>query len=86
MPVLFEKAGRHAGQVIGRSPYLQSVYANGASLTLIGDIGDVEIIGVGPNSLQGRVVTPASQILRDSPAPAGRSAGKSGVRLREENA
>ena len=27
MPVLFEKPGRHAGQLIGRSPYLQAVHA-----------------------------------------------------------
>ena len=62
MPVLFEKAGRHAGQAIGRSPYLQAVHANDAA-SLIGAVANVEIIGVGPNSLQGRVVTPASQTL-----------------------
>jgi tRNA-2-methylthio-N6-dimethylallyladenosine synthase len=62
MPVLFEKLGRHAGQAIGRSPYLQSVHANDAA-SLIGVVADVEIIGVGPNSLQGRLVTPASQTL-----------------------
>jgi tRNA-2-methylthio-N6-dimethylallyladenosine synthase len=62
MPVLFEKLGRHAGQLIGRTPYLQSVYAQGKE-RLIGTIADVEIIGVGPNSLQGRLVTPASQTL-----------------------
>jgi tRNA-2-methylthio-N6-dimethylallyladenosine synthase len=61
MPVLFEKLGRHSGQIIGRSPYLQSVYASGEA-ALIGAIADVEIIGVGPNSLQGRLVTPASQV------------------------
>jgi tRNA-2-methylthio-N6-dimethylallyladenosine synthase len=62
MPVLFEKLGRHPDQLIGRTPYLQSVYAEGED-RLIGAIADVEIIGVGPNSLQGRLVTPASQIL-----------------------
>jgi len=61
-PVLFEKPGRHAGQVIGRTPYLQSVYVNGDS-SLIGALVDVEIIGVGPNSLRGRLVTPASYNL-----------------------
>jgi tRNA-2-methylthio-N6-dimethylallyladenosine synthase len=67
MPVLFEKLGRHAGQVIGRSPYLQSVYADGEA-ALIGAIIEVEIVGVGPNSLKGRIVTPASQILSESRA------------------
>ena len=63
MPVLFEKPGRHAGQAIGRSPYLQSVHVSGEP-SLIGALADVEIIGVGPNSLRGRLVTPASHNLR----------------------
>lgn len=83
MPILFEKTGRHAGQVIGRSPYLQSVYAEGEA-TLIGSIRDVEIVGVGPNSLKGRIVTPMSRILRDSRADRP-STGKLGAELREEN-
>jgi tRNA-2-methylthio-N6-dimethylallyladenosine synthase len=81
MPVLFEKLGRHAGQVIGRSPYLQSVYASGEA-TLIGAIADVEIVGVGPNSLQGRIVTPASQILAENQLEV---PGALGPGLREEN-
>src|SRR5690606_36258582 len=28
MPVLFEKAGRREGQLVGRSPYLQPVHAD----------------------------------------------------------
>ena len=31
MPVLFEKPGRHDGQLVGRSPYLQAVHADAAS-------------------------------------------------------
>jgi len=58
MPVLFEKLGRHTGQAIGRSPYLQAVHAEGAA-GLIGTLADVEIISVGPNSLRGRLVGPA---------------------------
>jgi tRNA-2-methylthio-N6-dimethylallyladenosine synthase len=65
MPVLFEKLGRHDGQVIGRSPYLQSVYAHGDP-ALIGCIADVEIVGVGPNALQGRLVTTASHRLAEN--------------------
>jgi len=63
MPVLFEKTGRHAGQVIGRTPYLQSVHAEGDA-ALIGALVDVEIVGVGPNSLRGRLVTAASHVSR----------------------
>jgi tRNA-2-methylthio-N6-dimethylallyladenosine synthase len=59
LEVLFEKPGRHEGQVVGRSPYLQAVHAQGPAL-LIGVMAQVEIIGVGPNSLRGRVVSPAS--------------------------
>jgi tRNA-2-methylthio-N6-dimethylallyladenosine synthase len=58
--VVFEKAGRREGQIIGRSPYMQSVYAEG-DLSLIGAMAPVEIVGVGPNSLIGRLVAPASR-------------------------
>ena len=53
-PVLFEKPGRRAGQLIGRSPYLQSVYAD-VSASAIGLILPVQISGAGPNSLAGVV-------------------------------
>jgi tRNA-2-methylthio-N6-dimethylallyladenosine synthase len=52
LPVLFEKPGRQRGQLIGRSPYLQSVHAEGDA-DLMGRIIDVEISGAGPNSLAG---------------------------------
>jgi len=57
--VLFEKPGRHEGQVVGRSPYMQAVHAEGP-LSLIGALAEVEIAGIGPNSLWGRIVSPAS--------------------------
>jgi tRNA-2-methylthio-N6-dimethylallyladenosine synthase len=52
LPVLFEKAGRRPGQLIGRSPYLQSVHAE-ASSDMLGRVVPVEISGFGPNSLAG---------------------------------
>ncbi len=52
MPVLFEKAGRHPGQLIGRSPYLQSVHAN-APESMLGSIAPVTILDVTPNALAG---------------------------------
>ncbi len=52
MPVLFERHGRRDGQLIGRSPYLQSVHAEAAP-TLVGRIIPVEIADAGPNSLSG---------------------------------
>ena len=54
MPVLFEKPGRHDGQLIGRSPYLQPVHAD-ASSEAIGQILPVEILRTSANSLAGRI-------------------------------
>ena len=42
MPVLFERQGRHPGQLIGRSPYLQAVHAE-AGLSALGHVLEVEI-------------------------------------------
>jgi tRNA-2-methylthio-N6-dimethylallyladenosine synthase len=50
--VLFDKAGRHPGQIVGRSPYLQPVQVSAAS-ELIGKIASVVITGAGANSLFG---------------------------------
>jgi tRNA-2-methylthio-N6-dimethylallyladenosine synthase len=57
--VLFEKPGRREGQIIGRSPYMQAVFAE-APRSLNGVMSQVEIVGVEPHSLRGRVVSPAS--------------------------
>ena len=59
LEVIFEKPGRRDGQIVGRSPYMQAVYAQGP-LSLVGVMADVEIIDFGPNSLQGRIVSPTS--------------------------
>ncbi len=53
--VLFEKPGRHAGQIAGKSPYLQAVHVD-APTGLIGAVGKVEIVAAGSNSLAGRLV------------------------------
>jgi tRNA-2-methylthio-N6-dimethylallyladenosine synthase len=55
-PVLFDKLGRKAGQLIGRSPYLQAVHAE-ALPDLVGRILPVEIANAGPNSLSGVIKT-----------------------------
>jgi tRNA-2-methylthio-N6-dimethylallyladenosine synthase len=52
VPVLLEKPGRDPGQLVGRSPYLQSVHVE-ADSALIGRIVDTHITGVGTNSLSG---------------------------------
>ncbi len=50
LPVLFEGPGRHEGQVVGRSPYLQAVHCLGPQ-SLVGRIEPVVIRAAGPNSL-----------------------------------
>jgi tRNA-2-methylthio-N6-dimethylallyladenosine synthase len=52
LPVLFEKPGRHEGQLVGRSPYLQSVHV-AAPVDRIGEIVPALIAGVSANSLSG---------------------------------
>ena len=59
LEVLFEKPGRREGQVIGRSPTMQSVFADGPQ-SLIGELMLVEMVDVEPRSLRGRIVSPAS--------------------------
>jgi tRNA-2-methylthio-N6-dimethylallyladenosine synthase len=55
IPVLFERSGRHAGQLVGRTPYLQAVHAK-ADSSLLGRIVKVAIERVDANSLSGAVV------------------------------
>jgi len=54
LPVLFDKPGRHEGQVGGRSPFLQAVHVDGPA-SLIGTIAAVEVEAASPNSLSGRL-------------------------------
>src|SRR5579859_4759846 len=56
LPVLFERPGRHPGQLIGRSPYLQAVHAT-APDRLIGRIVPVRIEGSARMSLAGALVS-----------------------------
>ena len=52
LPVLFERPARHAGQIVGRSPYLQLVQID-APASLLGAIADVTITDMARNSLFG---------------------------------
>jgi len=53
--VLFEKSGRMAGQIVGKSDYLHAVHVDGPQ-DLIGEIAEVEIVASGPNSLSGQLL------------------------------
>jgi tRNA-2-methylthio-N6-dimethylallyladenosine synthase len=50
LPVLFTGPGRHPGQVVGRSPFLQPVHLSGPA-ELIGTEVPVKIAAALPNSL-----------------------------------
>src|SRR5690606_11184116 len=54
--VLFARRGKHEGQVLGYSPYMQPVHVdNGAHLA--NRIAEVEVVGATMTSLSGRLVT-----------------------------
>jgi tRNA-2-methylthio-N6-dimethylallyladenosine synthase len=55
VPVLIEKPGRHPGQMVGRSPYLQAVHLD-SDPGLTGQIVNVEVTSAATNSLSGRLV------------------------------
>jgi tRNA-2-methylthio-N6-dimethylallyladenosine synthase len=52
--VLLERNGKHPGQLLGKSPWLQSVIVENADAR-IGDLIEVDIVSAGPNSLGGVV-------------------------------
>ena len=54
VPVLFAEAGRKPGQIIGKTPWLQSVYVEG-NPRLIGHIVDVRLTEGHANSLAGEI-------------------------------
>ena len=58
--VLIERKGRRPGQMLGKSPWLQSVFFDSADDLAIGDIVRADLVYAGPSSLQGRVVEFAS--------------------------
>ncbi|HEV7264073.1 MAG TPA: tRNA (N6-isopentenyl adenosine(37)-C2)-methylthiotransferase MiaB [Falsiroseomonas sp.] len=59
MDVLFTGPGRHAGQIAGRSPWLQPVHAEGAA-ALAGQVLPCEVIAIHPNSLAVRILAASS--------------------------
>ena len=64
LPVLLDRPGRHAGQLLGRSPYMQAVHVE-APADWLGRVADLKIVSAGGNSL--------GAVLADAPArPAAR--------------
>ena len=56
--VLLERPGRKPGQLLGKSPWLQSVHL--VTDAAIGDLVSVDIVDHGPLSLSGRRVVPVA--------------------------
>lgn len=59
-PVLFDKDGKFEGQIIGKTPYMQSVYVSNAANDLYGKIVNVKISDAFLNSLTGEIVNQAN--------------------------
>jgi len=73
LDVLLEKPGRMAGQLGGRSPYLQAVHLE-APAELTGTVQKVLITTAGNNSIAGKIVThaerKAASVIESQPIPA----------------
>jgi len=61
VPVLFAEPGRKPGQIIGKTPWLQSVYADGPA-RLIGRVVDVRLVDGHANSLAGEIVVGSYEV------------------------
>ena len=60
IPVLFDREGRHQGQLVGRSPWLQAVHVDvpaDAPADYFGTISQVEILEGMANSLSGKLTS-----------------------------
>jgi tRNA-2-methylthio-N6-dimethylallyladenosine synthase len=55
--VLLERKGKRPGQLVGKTPWLQSVHLETAAV--IGDVIEVDLLSAGPNSLAGQAAMPA---------------------------
>jgi len=65
MLLLIEREGRHPGQKVGRSPYLQSVHIEDGDAT-IGDFVEVQINECHPHSLSGkRIIKNSAQVQKE---------------------
>ncbi|MGF1630516.1 MAG: tRNA (N6-isopentenyl adenosine(37)-C2)-methylthiotransferase MiaB [Kiloniellaceae bacterium] len=77
LPVLLERPGRRPGQLVGRSPYMQSVHVTlpqAAMRRLVGQVVPVRIEAGHPNSLTGRPTCDAEGLGGESRGGAPHSA------------
>jgi tRNA-2-methylthio-N6-dimethylallyladenosine synthase len=76
LSVLFERPGRKAGQIAGRSPYLQAVHVEAGEARL-GEIFPVRITEAGPNSLRGVIIAGTNSGMK--PFQAGGDGAETGM-------
>jgi len=69
LPVLLERRGRRAGQLVGRSPYMQAVHLE-APEALLGTLVHARITHAGPNSLSAELISEAAATGDAGAAPA----------------
>ena len=76
LPVLFERNGRHPGQIAGRTPYMQWLHVEGDE-TSIGTIAEATVTDASPNGLAGVLAdgTGASTLDSDGAARLGVAGG-----------
>jgi tRNA-2-methylthio-N6-dimethylallyladenosine synthase len=67
LDILLEKSGRLPGQLVGRSPYLQTVQVM-APASMIGEILPVRITDIGTNTLFGEIVSERAPMLAQAGA------------------
>jgi tRNA-2-methylthio-N6-dimethylallyladenosine synthase len=65
MPVLFDRKGQKPGQLLGKTPYMQSVYVD-APEELFGQTVDVRIDRAFQNGITGTILSPTSNQKREA--------------------
>jgi tRNA-2-methylthio-N6-dimethylallyladenosine synthase len=55
MPVLFDMKGRHKGQLLGRTPYMQNLHAD-LDASFFNKIVDIKVTNATTNSLSGEII------------------------------
>lgn len=66
MPILFDRHGNKAGQLLGKTPYMQSVYVD-APERLFGQTIDVKITHAFQNGMSGSIVTTEETLSPPTP-------------------
>lgn len=66
LPVLFDRRGNRGQQLLGKTPYMQSVYVDDAPERLFGQIVDVKIEKAFQNGMSGTIATTETVLTSDN--------------------